>query len=106
MAVIAGDLRYKIEVKRLTKVKDEYGATVDTYTTVYTLKAGVKYTNGSKGISNNEIFNSQSIQLTTYYRAIKDTDRILFNNKNYKILFINEIGFREGLQINIELIND
>lgn len=106
MAVIVGDLRYVINVKRLAKVKDEYGAVSESYATVYTLKAGVKNMSGTKAISNDEIFNTSTLQFTTWYRTINDSDRIEYNSKKYKILSINEIGFKEGLTITAELINE
>jgi len=104
--LIAGDLRNEINVKRLSSVKDAYGSITETYTTIYALRAGIKFNSGTKSINNDEIFNSQSIIVTCYFRNILTTDRVEFNSKMYKILFINPIGFKEGLQISIELIND
>lgn len=106
MAIIAGDLRHIINVTRLYTITDDYGATVDSYNTVMTIRAAVKYLSGTKTINNDEIYNTQTLQLTTYHRDILDTDRIQFKNKNYKILFINEMGYREGMLITIELINE
>lgn len=106
MAIIAGDLRQVIDIKRLSITKDAYGAVSETYTTVYTLRAAVKYQGGNRLIDNNEIFNSQTLVFTTYYRTIENTDRIVFNSKKYKILFIAEIGYKEGLQITAEMINE
>jgi head-tail adaptor len=106
MSIIPGDLRNNIIVKRLTTSKDAYGSTKESYSSLYNLRAKVKYNSGTKTVDNNEIFNSQNITFSLYYRSILTSDRIEFNSKNYRILFINEIGFREGLEIVTELIND
>lgn len=107
MAIQVGEMRYTIKVKSLSSVKDEYGAAEEVYTNLVTLRASVKYLSGSKGIDLNEIFTSQAIQFTTYYRSvIEPTMRIEFNNKAYRILSIAEIGFKEGLLITTELINE
>ena len=104
--IIVGDFRNIIQVQRLTTTKDAYGSASETYATVYTLRAGVKYTTGTKLVDNNELFNSQTLVFTTHYRSILDTDRIVFNGNKYKILFIAVVGFNEGLQITVEKINE
>lgn len=71
------------------------------------IRAGRKYVGGDKTIDNKEVFNSQRIVFTTLYRkSIAENDRIEFNGKKYSINSIVEIGFKEGLQIDTELIND
>jgi len=73
---------------------------------LFYLKSAVKYNSGSKGINNEEIFNSRNITFITHYRKIDETMRILFNDKKYKIVFINEVGYKNGLDIKAELINE
>jgi len=106
MALIPGDMRHTINVVEVTSTRDEYGAEVLTESTLYTLRASVKYGVGNKGIDLNEIFSHQSIQFSTYYRSFDPTHIIEFKDRRYRIISITEIGYREGLIINTELINE
>ena len=106
MGIIAGELRHVVTITQLTTVRDAYGAVTESYSTLYTLRAGVKSLSGTKGIELKEIFTSQVLQFTMYYREITETMRITYKSKAYRILNIEEIGYREGLKINAELIND
>jgi len=105
MPIIAGNLRKTISIFRYSVLRDAFGATKDTYTNVMTIKAGIKKEAGSLGMNNYEIFNSQIFTFITYYRTIYTNDRIQYNNQMYKILNITEIGYRESLEITVELIN-
>jgi len=106
MGVVAGDLRHRIKIIQYTITRDpNYGSEVITPTEVMSLRAGVKHISGAKGIDLKEVFSSQSLQFTTYYRAI-DTEMVIeYNSKQYRITALIEIGYREGLLINAELIN-
>lgn len=107
MGIIAGDLRYSITVNSLSSVKGDYGAVTDTYTLLMTIRAGVKFVSGTKRVDEKEIFSSQVVQFTTHYRhTITETCRIVFDSRKYRILSIDVIGFKEGLLINAELINE
>lgn len=106
MALIPGDMRHTIKVIAITSIRDEYGAEVQSESTLYTLRAAIKYLGANKGIDLNEIFSSQSLQFSTYYRSFDLTHLIEFKGKRYKITGIIEIGYREGLTINTELINE
>lgn len=101
-----GNMRYVIEVQESITSKDQYGSQVEVFSTIYTLRAQIKYVSGNKGLNNEEIFTSQVVQFFTHYRDINEKMIILFNDKKYKINFIEELGFKEGLSINCELINE
>jgi len=101
-----GELRHEITVQSLSSARDEYGAITETYSTFAVLRAGVKFISGTKGLDNKETFSSQVVKFTTYYREVKETMRILHHTKLYRILSIEEVGFKEGLIINAELINE
>lgn len=104
--MIAGNLRYKIEILTPSKTKGEYGAEKEIFVNYMTLRAAKKELSGTKGMDNNEIFNSYKIEFTIYYRkGINETMRIRYNDRDYKINFIKEIGYKEGLTIDTELIN-
>lgn len=105
--MIAGNLRHIIEVLKPTKVKNEYGEDTTVYNTYMTLRAEKKEVRASKTTNNNEIFNSRTILFITYYRVnITEDLRIKFNNTLYKINSLKEIGYKEGLEIEVEKINE
>jgi len=105
--MIWGNLRYNIIVKSLSSTRDtNNGSAVDVYVPKYNLKAGIKSSTGSRVINNSEIFNTNTITFTTHYRSVIDTDRIEFNGYDYKIMMVGEIGWREGLEIICEKINE
>lgn len=106
MGLNIGSMRNKIDVQELTIIKDEYGSAVESYYTKFTLRAQVKYISGNKAVDNDEIFTSQIVQFQTHFREIENTMRIIFKGRKYKINFIDEIGFKEGMIINCELINE
>jgi len=99
------NFRYTISVERLNVIKDSYGSITSNYLPHLTLKASIKYLSGSKVVDNSEIFNVNTLQISTYYRDINESDRIVYNGKYYKILSIQEIGYLEGLLMIVEKIN-
>ena len=107
MGIIIGDLRYTIVFKKLTATKDDYGAITESYSIYSSLRAGVKFVSGTKATDLSETFTSQVVQFTTHFReSVEPTMQIEFQSKKYRILSIAEIGFKEGLLITTELIND
>lgn len=106
MPLQIGNMRYTVVVKRLTTIKDAYGAEASTYTTHLTLKADLRNRTGSKTIVNQEIFNTATLVFWVHYRDIINTDRIEYKSQMYEILNIAEIGYKEGLELTIALINE
>ena len=106
MGLNLGELRYKIQVLSSSGTTDSYGSTNEVWVNSGYLRAGKKEISGTKTIDGNEIFNSNRIDWYIHYRKeINATMRIKFNNLFYRILFVKEIGYREGLIIETELIN-
>ena len=101
-----GLLRDNIIVQRKTVIKDTYGAETVIYSDHLYLRANADYKGGNKGINNEEIFSSRTIIFTTYFRDINETDLIIYDENEYKITFIAEIGYREGLSITTQLVNE
>ena len=101
-----GMLRDNIIVQRKTIIKDNYGSEQEIFTDYLYLKANADFKSGNKGINNEEIFSSKVIIFTTYFRDIIETDLILYDGNEYKITFIAEIGYREGLAITTQLVNE
>lgn len=105
--MILGDLRYSIQFISKQVTKDEFGAETIIWTNGLKLRANRKFVGGDRTIDNKEVFNNQRIIFTTLYRTtVTEEDRIIFNSKKYLIKSIVEIGNKEGLQIDAELIND
>lgn len=103
--LITGDMRFSINILRNISTKDVYGAITSNWVCVNTLKATVKYINGSQTVNNSEIFNTNTLQFITHYRDIRTSDVIKYKNIKYNILSIQEIGYMEGLQILAQEIN-
>lgn len=104
--IIPGNMRYNIVVQKKVETKDDYGSSVDNWVDYLNLKAEIRYNSGGKGINANESFNSKAITIKTYYRDIQDDMIIIYNGDKYLINFINVIGFKDGLEINAEKINE
>ena len=101
------NFRYKIVIEQVTKTKDSYGAEDTVWSTYKTLSASKKELGGTDVISNQEVFKTNTVEFTTHYReGITDDMRVVFNTEYYKILNIAEVGFKTGLIIRCEKIND
>ena len=105
--VIIGDLRYSIDVLIKSTIKDEYGAQTIVWNNYLTnIRAGVKWGKGVKETNEHEIFTKQFVIFTTLYRDINPEMRILWRGKKYLVNIVEDINFREGLNIHCELINE
>lgn len=104
--MIVGKMRYNIKVQKKVNIRGDFGEFNEEWSDYLNLKADVKYNSGTKTINNEEIFNTQQITFITYYRDITEDMIIIYNDKKYKILFIDEIPFKSGLNIKTELINE
>lgn len=101
-----GECRYTIVVQQKVPVRDSYGSETITWADFLTLRASVKYAGGTKTINTEEIFTSQTLIFETHYRPIETDMIILFNAKKYRILNIEEVGYKTSLKITTELINE
>lgn len=105
--LILGNLRHKIEILIAATQKNDFGEVQEVYINFLTLKAEKKEISGNKTVDNQEIFSAKRVDFITHYRpSITDDMRVKFNGKQYRILFIQEIGYKEGLTLQTELIND
>ena len=104
--LIVGNFRYNITVIRKTVTYNDYGSEIITWNPVYTLKCSKKYGKGLKIENNHEVFSKEFIIFSTHYRNIQIDDRIQLDEKNYLINLIEEVGYREGLNLHCDLINE
>lgn len=106
MTLIPGDMRHTIKVISITSTRDDYGAEVQSESILYQLRASVKEVSGNKELNLNEKFLSKTVIFTTYFRNFDASCGIEFKGSRYNIINKSEIGFREGLLITAELINE
>ena len=100
------EFRYDILIQEAVKTKDSYGAENVTYTALFTLKAAKKPAGGSKGIDSAEIFTSNNLIFEIHYRNITEDMIVVYEGNKYRINQIVEVGFRAGMQLFVEKINE
>lgn len=104
--MIAGNLRHKIEILKPTATRNIYGEETIVWNSLIILRAEKKEIRSNDSINNNELFNYKDILFITYYRNnITEDCRVKYNNVLYKINSLKEIGYKDGLQIEVEKIN-
>lgn len=104
----AGVLKDIITIEGLKTLKNEYGEEqTDTYIKKFSTRAYVTFNNGSRIVDNNELFFSNNTTFTIrYYHNIAELDRIIWDNKKYRIISIERDIFRQSIKIICELINE
>ena len=104
----AGRLDRKASFYTKVTSRDTYGATVETWPTLtFDMWGEVTYVSGDLIVSNEEKFYSGTIFLKVHYRsAIVETMRVKIADVWYRIVYMQELGRREGLQITLQKINE
>lgn len=103
----AGLLKYVIDIQEVAKSKDEYGAEIEQWQNVIQTKSDVRYLNGSKTLQNGEIINLNQLQFTVrHYLNINEQMRIIYEEKKYRILSVNNDRLMAKKMIIAELINE
>ena len=103
----AGLLKYIIDIQAVSVTKDEYGAETEQWQNVIQTKADVRYLNGSKTLQNGEIININQLQfIVRHYLTRNEQMRIVYEEKKYRILSINNDRLMMKKTIIAELIND
>ena len=103
----AGLLTEKIIIEKPTIQQNEFGANAIRWTELITTRAGVTFSDGNRTNENNEIvFTNSEIFKIRYYHTIDEKDRVLWNNKKYRILSLEPNKNRQSLTIKTELINE
>ena len=103
----AGLLKYVINIQTVIIDKDEYGAETEQWQNVIQTKADVRYLNGSKTLQNGEIININQLQfIVRHYLNISEQMRIVYEEKKYRILSINNDRLMAKKTIIAELIKD
>lgn len=105
----AGLLNEVIKVEKQVVDRGDYGESdyTEWETFIEKTKAQVTYGSGNRELINNEIFFSQDVTFTVrIYHQIKEDMRIIWKNKKYRILSLEENKPQQSLTIKTELINE
>lgn len=104
----AGRLTEIISVEKPTQWSNEYGATsIQWENFIGKTRAEVTYSNGNRRNENNEIIFAYEVTFTVrIYHQINERMRIIWKNKKYRILSIEENKELQSLTIKTELINE
>lgn len=106
----AGNQINRITFYAKVTTRDVYGASSDNWTTATIRTRGeVRYSGGSKTLSNEEKFYSKSMELLVRYQSsITETMKVQIDGTNdlYVITYIEIIGRKEGLRLTLEKQND
>jgi len=94
----------RITIQSQDATRNDFGEVEKTYTTTATVWAQVIYKGGQRESAEAEqIFAQQSIEFFIRHPqgsyTITESDRVVFESRNYEILGQEEVGRREGLRL-------
>lgn len=105
--VRAGILTEIIKIQKPTVAVDGYGANDIKWHDYITTRANVTYQNGNRVNDTNEVTFAYQVSFTVrLYHDIDERMRIIYRNKKYRILSIEESRQIQKLTIRAELINE
>lgn len=104
----AGLLTETIRIEKPVSNRDNYGADSKKWGTwIEKTKASVTFNNGNRINENNEIIFTYQVTFTVrIYHQINEEMRIIWKNKKYRILSLEENKERQSITIRTELINE
>lgn len=103
----AGRLNEVITIERPQIKVNEFGANKFEYNPLIKTRADVSYEGGARTIENDEvIFSYNKVFTIRYYHQIDEKDRIIWNNKKWRILSIEPDKSKQLITIRTELINE
>jgi len=108
----AGGMYHRVRFFAKVIVRDGYGASVDTWdyaNPTITTRGEIRYTGGSKTLSNEEKFYSKSVELIVRYRPlITETMKIQIDETNdlWEITYLEMIGRYDSFRLTIEKCNE
>lgn len=103
----AGLLKYPIIVERNHIHKNEYGEEAQVWECHIQTKAHIDWKGGANTIENDErVFTRSLTFIVREYHDIKDSDRIIWEGKKYRILHIEPRKYEHRQIITAELINE
>lgn len=103
----AGILKEKIEIITPQITTNDYGEQTTEWVSKYSTRARLVHINGNRIEPNSEIFYSHEKTLEVRnYVPVDDFDRIIWNEKQYRILDIEPDESQMKKIIRVELVND
>ena len=103
----AGLLDTEVKILRPEITRNAFGEQEEEYKDHYTTKARVLHDSGRRSVENGEILHSyEKIVEVWKYVDVVETDFILLDGKQYRILSIEDDKTQQKKIITIELIND
>ena len=103
----AGLLKHIITIKEPHTIQNKYGEIDTLYWIKCVTRARVIDDSGSRNFENNELFYAyyKTFQIRKYV-DVNEADRIMYDNKMYRILTIETRDFENDKIIKTELINE
>lgn len=87
--------------------RNSYGEQVQKYEYLYSTKAYVQHSYGSRQEENNEIVNNYRKTFTIRaYHALNEKMYIRYNNKYWRILSIEPVPTQNDIMVSTELVNE
>jgi len=102
-----GHMDRRIALQSTTLTTNDYGQRVASWATYATVWASIKYKGGSEKVTDDQVGSTQTVDFTIRYSTdvsgVKASHRLVYNSQNYEILYVQEIGRKEGLILVCEL---
>lgn len=103
----AGILTECITIEQPVISQNGYGANELEWSKFVDTRASVNYTSGNRMTANNEVIWSYQVNFTIrVYHQVNEKMRIIWKDKKYRILSIEEDRHKQKLTIRTELINE
>lgn len=103
----AGLLKYPIIVERPHLHKNEFGEEQTVWECHINTRAQIDWKTGDNVIENDErVFTRSLTFIVREYHDIQNSDRIIWEGRKYRILYIEPHKFEHRQIINTELINE
>ena len=100
-------LKHPIEIQALQTTKTEYGTIKTEYVKKYETRAHIIFNSENQVISEGEIFYPVNRTFVVRsYVPVTETDRIIYDNKKWKILSINKNDYYGNIEIITTLVNE
>jgi head-tail adaptor len=104
----AGNAWHRVAFYAKTSVRDDYGASSDSWALSFSTRGEIRYYGGSRTISSEEKFYSKSMELIIRYRSdVVETMKVLVDGGTdyYVITYIEPVGRNMDLRITLEKEN-
>jgi len=103
----AGLLRDVLRFQESKSQRDNMGGISDKWVDVFSKRAEVKFSSGSRKLVNGEIFNPLAIECKIRYcKDVHEKMIFIYEGRKYKIISINRDRLQQSTIIQAELINE